>query len=69
MGLVNKTQVLSVIQKEITQFSNTYTRDALNHILTKIDKLPEVKEPIKVPDFRVDHTDISFEEFKKQFRV
>ena len=69
MKLVDKTQVLSVIQKEIIQFSNTYTRDALTHVLTKINELPEVKEPVKVPEFRVDHVDMSFEDFKKQFRV
>ena len=69
MGLVDKKQVLSVIQKEITQFGNTYTRDALNHLVKKIDTLPEIKKSIGVPEFRVDHTDMSFEEFKKQFRV
>ena len=69
MELVDKKQVLSVIQKEIIQFSNTYTRDALTHVLTKINELPEVKEHIKVPEFRVDHTDMSYEDFKKQFRV
>jgi hypothetical protein len=44
MKLVDKTQVLSVIQKEIIPFSNTYTRDALTHVFTKINELPEVKE-------------------------
>jgi hypothetical protein len=69
MELVDKKQVLSVIREEITKFPNTYTRDALTHILVKIDTIPEVKESVKIPEFRVDHTDMSFEEFKKQFRI